>query len=133
MRTFGVQGRRAALREPYRFVLLSLFLLGVPRLANAADPEATPATEPAAAEPAAAEPAAAEPAPRAADPESVPPPASDAKPKPPPYSLPWQLRPVAPGNVLRLDTAFASYKNPTTGKTGGTAIATSILGSYKVI
>ena len=53
--------------------------------------------------------------------------------KPAPYSLPWQLRPVAPGNALRLDTAYGSYKNPTTGKTGGSAIATSILGSYKII
>ena len=60
------------------------------------------------------------------------PPAATAKPKPPPYSLPWQLRPVAPGNVLRLDTAFGVYKNPVTNK-AGSAQATSLLGSYKVI
>jgi hypothetical protein len=55
------------------------------------------------------------------------------KPTPPPYSLPWQLRSVTPGNVLRLDSAFGSYKNPTTGQTGGTALVTSLLGSYKVM
>ena len=63
--------------------------------------------------------------------EAAPPPAA-AKPKPPPYSLPWQLRPVAPGNVVRLDTAFGFYKNPTTGESGA-AQATSLLGSYKII
>ena len=69
-----------------------------------------------------------------APPESVdtaPPPAA-AKPKPPPYSLPWQLRPVGPGNVLRLDTSFGFYKNPATDKSGS-ALATSLLGSYKII
>ena len=55
-----------------------------------------------------------------------------AKPKPPPYSLPWQLRPAAPGNVLRLDTSYGFYKNPTTDKSGS-ALATSLLGSYKII
>src|SRR6478735_12730420 len=57
---------------------------------------------------------------------------AETKPKPPPYSLPWQLRPVAPANVVRLDTAFGFYENPTTGKSGA-AQATSLLGSYKVI
>jgi hypothetical protein len=59
-------------------------------------------------------------------------PPAAAKPKPPPYSLPWQLRPVAPGNVVRLDTAFGFYENPANGK-GGAAQATSLLGSYKII
>jgi hypothetical protein len=53
-----------------------------------------------------------------------------AKPKPPPYSLPWQLRPVAPGNAIRSDTSYGSYK--VNGKSGST-IATMLLASYKVI
>ncbi len=53
-----------------------------------------------------------------------PPPAPLAK-TPPPYSLPWQLRAVAPGNVLRSDTTVADYD-------GGTTIASTLLASYKV-
>ena len=68
----------------------------------------------------------------AAPPTAEGPPPAAVPPKPPPYSLPWQLRPVAPGNVVRLDTAFGFYENPTTGKAGA-AQATSLLGSYKVI
>jgi hypothetical protein len=59
-----------------------------------------------------------------------------AKPKPPPYSLPFQLRPVAPGSVVRSDTAIALYdlKNPMTGDTvgSGTTVASMLLASYKV-
>src|SRR5262245_21875687 len=29
---------------------------------------------------------------------------------PPPYSLPWQLRPAGVGTVVRLDTSLAFYK-----------------------
>jgi hypothetical protein len=101
----------------------------------AAAPAPVVAAEPA---PAVTEPAAAstEPAPVATEPApaavgEAPPPAA-AKPKPPPYSLPWQLRPIAPGNVIRLDTAFGFYKNPTSGESGA-AQATSLLGSYKII
>ena len=47
-----------------------------------------------------------------------------AKPKPPPYSLPWQLRPVAPGNVVRLDSTYGFYKNPTTEKSGSALVTT---------
>src|SRR5688572_13195075 len=56
--------------------------------APAAPPEPAPAAAP-------------EPAPMAdIDPVTEPAPApADAKPKPPPYSLPWQLRPVVVGNV----------------------------------
>jgi hypothetical protein len=118
--------------------------------ANSAHAQAAaPPAEPAAAAPAATEaaPAAAAAEPAAPAPESTAPPAEAAappppieepakppatKPKPPPYSLPWQLRPVAPGNVVRLDTAFGFYENPTTGKSGA-AQATSLLGSYKII
>jgi hypothetical protein len=86
--------------------------------------EAVPAAEPKPADAAPAAPAAsAEPASEAEAP---------VKPKPPPYSLPWQLRPVAPGNVVRLDTSYGFYKNTTTNK-NGSAIATSLLGSYKII
>lgn len=55
-----------------------------------------------------------------------------AKPKPPPYSLPWQLRPAAPGNVVRLDTSYGFYRNPTTDQHGSAQVST-LLGSYKII
>src|SRR5690349_5036019 len=55
-----------------------------------------------------------------------------AKPKPPPYSLPWQLRPVVAGNVVRSDTAVAFYKHPTNGNSG-TTVASMLLFSYKVM
>lgn len=63
-----------------------------------------------------------------APPANVPP----AKPKPPPYSLPWQLRPVVAGNVVRSDTAIAFYENPVSGN-AGTTVASMLLVSYKVI
>jgi len=58
--------------------------------------------------------------------------ATDPKPKPPPYSLPWQLRPVVPGNVVRSDTALAFYESPANGASG-TTIASMLLASYKVV
>ncbi len=54
-----------------------------------------------------------------------------AKPTPPPYSLPWQLRPAAAATVLRSDTAFAFYENPKSHKSGNT-VASMLLGSYKL-
>ncbi len=54
-----------------------------------------------------------------------------AKPKPPPYSLPWQLRPVVAGSVVRSDTSFAFYKD-NAGKESGATIASMLLASYKV-
>jgi hypothetical protein len=54
-----------------------------------------------------------------------------AAPKPP-YSLPWQLRPVIPGNVVRLDGAYAMYENKTRGESGST-IASTLSFSYKVM
>jgi hypothetical protein len=54
-----------------------------------------------------------------------------APPPPPPYSLPWQLRPVAVANVVRSDTAIAFYENPVSGESGST-VASMLLGSYKV-
>jgi hypothetical protein len=55
----------------------------------------------------------------------------EAAPKPPPYSLPWQLRPVAPGNVVRSDTAIAFYKSP--ADESGSTVASTLLASYKVL
>ena len=110
----------------------------------AADPAAAPPPEaaPAEAAPPAAEaaPAAAEAPPPAPEAEAPPPvvepepapPAPDAgKPKPPPYSLPFQLRPVVVGNVVRSDTAIAFYENPANGESGST-VASMLLASYKV-
>src|SRR6185369_4387370 len=51
------------------------------------------------------------------------------KPKPPPYSLPFQLRPAAAATVIRSDTALAFYKP---ASSGGTTVATTLLGSFKV-
>jgi hypothetical protein len=63
------------------------------------------------------------------------PPAAPAVP-PPPYSLPWQLRPAAVGNVLRLDTSIGFYKTPATAMapavTGGSTVASMLLATYKV-
>jgi hypothetical protein len=92
---------------------------------------ATPPAEPAPAAP----PVVTEPAPLAAET----PPAADAsltppsatKPKPPPYSLPWQLRPVVAGNVVRSDTAWAFFKDAA-GKESGASVASMLLFSYKV-
>jgi len=68
-----------------------------------------------------------------------PPPAEDAPPKTdseepakvkhvvPPYSLPWQLRPVLPTTMLRSDTSFAFYG------VDGSSIVSNISGSYKIV
>lgn len=127
----------ASRRAAYASLLGTLLTVtGVARAGEAAPAAvgAAPAAETPAAEIASpdseASPAPAEVSP---PPAAVEPPApAAAKPKPPPYSLPWQLRPVAPANVVRLDTAFGFYENPTTGKRGS-AQATSLLGSYKII
>lgn len=62
------------------------------------------------------------------------PPASPAPPPaapPPPYSLPWQLRPAGVATVVRSDTAIALY-SPDGVDSGGSTIATTLLGSYKL-
>lgn len=64
--------------------------------------------------------------PAAADPAPAP-----AAPKPPPYSLPFQLRPAAVATVVRSDTALAFYENPADGESGST-VASMLLGAYKV-
>jgi hypothetical protein len=81
-------------------------LLAGPATARAADPAATAVTSAATG--------------------TVTPPATPA----PPYSLPWQLRPVTVGNVLRSDTSVALYDNAA-GQSGDT-VATMLTGSYKV-
>jgi len=48
---------------------------------------------------------------------------------PPPYSLAWQLRPAAAGNVVRSDTTFAAYADP---DGDGATVASTLLASYKV-
>jgi hypothetical protein len=90
--------------------------------------EAAPEPAPAPVEPAPVpEPVQTEPAPVAEVPAEKP---ADA-PKPPPYSLPFQLRPVVAASVIRSDTAFAFYKDPAT-KNSGSTIASMLLASYKV-
>jgi hypothetical protein len=61
--------------------------------------------------------------------------AAPAGPPPPPYSLPWQLRPITVGNVIRSDTSIAFYERPN-GAGGpmesGSTVATMLLGTYKL-
>ncbi|HEX7480825.1 MAG TPA: hypothetical protein VF331_23690 [Polyangiales bacterium] len=90
----------------------------------AAEPEAQPASTTPSATPAAT----IEAAPSA---EPAAPAEPSTKPTAPPYSLPWQLRPAAVGTVLRSDTAFAFYENPT-NHNGGSTVASMLLGSYKL-
>jgi hypothetical protein len=45
---------------------------------------------------------------------------------PPPYSLPWQLRPVTAATVVRLDETFALYRNAA-GDGGLTAVTSGIV------
>jgi hypothetical protein len=88
-----------------------------------AEPAPAPAAEPTPVAPAESEPMA------PADP-TLEAPAEAPKPPPPLYSLPFQLRPVGVGNVVRSDTAFAFYEAPN-GESGST-VASMLLASYKV-
>jgi hypothetical protein len=59
------------------------------------------------------------------------PPAEPAiAPAPAPYSLPWQLRPAAVATVVRSDTAVAFFDGA--DGEGGSTIASTLLGSYKL-
>ncbi len=49
--------------------------------------------------------------------------------RPPPYALPFQLRPVAPSTVVRSDTTLAGYS---TDAGSGTTVASTFLASYKL-
>jgi hypothetical protein len=53
------------------------------------------------------------------------------KPKPPPYSIPWGLRPALAVNVIRLDSSMSFFKNPVTEDSGSTFVST-LLAAYKV-
>ncbi|HVZ87276.1 MAG TPA: hypothetical protein VHG72_09915 [Polyangia bacterium] len=48
---------------------------------------------------------------------------------PPPYSLPWQLRPVIPATAIRSDSSVAFYD---TAGAGGDTVATLLAGTYKL-
>lgn len=52
-------------------------------------------------------------------------------PPPPPYSLPWQLRPTVAASALRLDTSPAFFDPPGAVEAGPT-VAAMLLGSYRV-
>jgi hypothetical protein len=54
-----------------------------------------------------------------------------APPKPPPYSIPFGLRPALAVNVVRLDTALGLFKDPVSGKSGSTFVGT-LLASKKI-
>jgi hypothetical protein len=115
-----------------RSVNLAIFaaVLGSSVAAMAQEAPAPAAADAPAAEVPATPPApAADAAPTAA--EAPPPEPAAAKPKPPPYSLPWQLRPAVVANVVRSDTAFAFYKD-NAGKESGSTVASMLLASYKV-
>lgn len=123
---------------------LALGMLISPLAARADDaPAVTPPAEAAAPPVAAPAPAATETAPapvvQAAAPvetpavaahASAPLPLAPSAPPPPPYSLPWQLRPLTVGNVVRSDTSVAFYKDAA-GNTGSSEV-TMLLASYKL-
>lgn len=58
-------------------------------------------------------------------PPAAPPPAPVA---PAPYSLPWQLRPAVPVNVVRSDLALAFYRDPATQEQGFSAVESLFAG-----
>ena len=62
---------------------------------------------------------------------TTPPPPANAAPIPPspPYSVPWQLRPVTVGTVIRSDTSAAFYDN---AMGSGNTTVTMLTGSYKL-
>jgi len=55
--------------------------------------------------------------------------AAQTAPAPPPYALPWQLRPAAVGNLVRVDTTVARYQDA-----GGptTDVVTLLTGAYRL-
>ncbi len=61
-------------------------------------------------------------------------PATPAVVAPPPYSLPWQLRPASVGNVVRSDTSVALYrtKNAAGDEFAGSTVASTLLATYKI-
>ncbi len=57
-------------------------------------------------------------------------PTSLPSPPPPPYSLPFQLRPVTAATALRSDTSFAKYENAS-GE-GGFAVVSELGGAFRI-
>jgi hypothetical protein len=49
-----------------------------------------------------------------------------------PYSIPFQLRPVAAVTVLRTDTTFTFYEDPAPEGGSGSTVASTLLASYKL-
>jgi hypothetical protein len=88
----------------------SLALLASATGAKAQEPAAAPGAAPAAPAP-----------PAPGEPLGVTPEPEVAPPAPPPYSLPFQLRPAAATTTLRLDTSFAFYDDAA-GKSGFAAV-----------
>jgi hypothetical protein len=133
MDRFALRSTNLALLAAVFSCSTAVFAQETPAPAPAAAPEAPAAAAPAAPPtPAPAEAAAT--APMAAEPPAAEAPPAEpavAKPKPPPYSLPWQLRPAVVGNVVRSDTTFAFFKDPVSKKSGST-VASMLLASYKV-
>jgi hypothetical protein len=85
-----------------------------------AEPAVAPSPEPAVAPPT---------GPAATPPEpAVAPPAEPAV--PPPYSVPWQLRPIVAPTVIRSDTSFAFYEDPSGRQ--GTTVVSVLTASYRV-
>jgi hypothetical protein len=111
----------------FSFVIASCSLLATSAFVGTVRAEEPPAAPPLTG--AAAEAAAPSPAATAVSTAAPATPATATLP-PPPYSLPWQLRPVAAANVLRSDTAVAFYDNGM-GASGST-VASMFLASYKV-
>jgi hypothetical protein len=56
--------------------------------------------------------------------------ALQTKPTPPPYSLPWQLRPVIAATVVRADAILAMYEDK--GGRSGRTLASGLIASYKI-
>lgn len=56
-------------------------------------------------------------------------PLSAQQPAPPPYSLPWLLRPAAAGTVFRVDQTFAPYES---GGESRDTLVTSLIATYKL-
>lgn len=109
--------KRRRLRAVRRVLLLAVAvggLAGAPPAARAQQ-EAVPAAIPVTAPPTA---------------EATATPPVPVGPPPPPYSLPWQLRPVTVGNVVRIDTATALYQDAM-GNSGST-VASMVSASYKL-
>ncbi|HEX4475287.1 MAG TPA: hypothetical protein VH142_09440 [Polyangiaceae bacterium] len=99
---------------------------------GASTPAATDSAAPAPTDASPATPAATTSTPPAADQATSEPTEAPPPPKKAPYSLPFNLRPTAAATVLRLDSPFAFYKDPGSGKSGST-IAPVLTFSYKVV